>query len=177
MIQQLTSKIVYTNPWMKVREDLVRFPNGKESIYGVVDKPHFSLVVPFENDGFYLVRQYRYPVARNSWEFPQGIFGDGSKPPEESARGELKEETGLTPEKITTLGFLHQANGYSNQGFHVFVAEKLHKGEPKLEDTESDLICKWFSQSDFKSMIRSGEIKDACTVAAFALFLQRDSAV
>lgn len=85
MIVQHTTRTVYTNRWMNVREDEVGFPNGTRGIYGVVDKPDFVAVVPFDTLGkIHLVRQYRYPVSGSFWEIPQGSWEDipGADPAE-----------------------------------------------------------------------------------------------
>ena len=66
-----STTVVYTNRWMTVREDKTLRHDGAEGTYGLVDKPDFALVVPYADDGFYLVEQYRYPVKGRYWEFPQ----------------------------------------------------------------------------------------------------------
>ena len=48
-IKLLNSRIVYQNRWMKVREDQIKRRSGAEGIYGVVDKPHFVVIVLYEN--------------------------------------------------------------------------------------------------------------------------------
>ena len=73
------SREVYRNPWIRVREDAVERADGSAGVYGVVEKPHFALVLPYERDGFWLVEQYRYPVGRRAWEFPQGTWTAGSR--------------------------------------------------------------------------------------------------
>lgn len=121
MIKQLSTKTVYENKWMKVREDAVEFPNGNNGVFGVVEKPDFAMVIPFDDDGFHLVKQYRYPVGKSFWEFPQGSYEE--KPdvdPAELAKGELKEETGLIAKKIKEIGYFYEAYGYCNQAFHIF---------------------------------------------------------
>ena len=177
MILRLASKTVYANRWMTVREDRVRFQNGTEGIYGVVEKPDFALIIPFENDGFHLVRQFRYPIGKESWEFPQGSIESNEIDPLTAAHRELEEETGLIATEMTALGFLYEANGYCTQGFHILLADSLTKGSGKvnLEDSESGMICQWFSLSDFESMLDRAEIRDAPTVAAFSLFLRRQT--
>ena len=30
------------------------------------------LVIPVEGDGFHLVEEYRYPIGKRTWNFPQG---------------------------------------------------------------------------------------------------------
>lgn len=72
----LGSREVYRNAWMRVREDQVRRADGSAGVFGVVDKPDFALVIPRDGHGLWLVEQYRYPVRRRAWEFPQGVVGD-----------------------------------------------------------------------------------------------------
>ena len=52
------SKTVYQNPWIKVTEDKIIFPNNKPGIYGVVSMPDTVAVAAFENYGIYFVGTY-----------------------------------------------------------------------------------------------------------------------
>ena len=91
-----SSREVYRNDWIRVREDEIELPDGTPGIYGVVEKRDFALVLPAEDGGFWLVEQYRHPIGRRSWEFPQGTWPAGAGGgPEELARAELAEEIGL----------------------------------------------------------------------------------
>ena len=172
MIERLASREVYRNPWMGVREDDVRFADGSHGIYGVVEKPDFALIVPWDGEAFYLVEQYRYPVAARFWEFPQGSWDDRSsdRPAEQLARAELEQETGLTAGRLTHLGHLYEACGFSDQGFDVYLAEELEQGEQRLTPSEQDLVVGRFSRDELERMVRACEIKDAPSVAALALF-------
>ncbi|MEO6799555.1 MAG: hypothetical protein ABI178_06435 [Rhodanobacter sp.] len=58
---------------MTVTEDKIRRPDGSDGIFGVVHKPDFLLIIPFDGNCFHMVQQYRYPVAWRFWEFPQGL--------------------------------------------------------------------------------------------------------
>ena len=62
-MQTLSSRQVYANPWMTVREDAVRRDDGSDGIFGVIDKPTAAVVIPFDGERFHLVEQFRYPVA------------------------------------------------------------------------------------------------------------------
>ena len=121
MIKKKSSKIVYKNPWMKLREDEVEFPNGHEGIYSYVDKTDFSLVIPFKDGGFYLVKQFRYPIGKSFWEFPQGRYEPEALNPYKTALRELKEETGLVPLDCKEVGYFDVASVYCNKGFHIYV--------------------------------------------------------
>ena len=156
---------------MKVHEDAVQFSDGSEGIYGIVDKEDFVLIVPRHADGRYqLVQQFRYPVSGRYWEFPQGSWE--TKPgsdPEKVALGELEEETGFRTVGLQKLGHLFEAYGFSNQGFHVFLADNLEPGKAVRDREEQDMITASFRHDEVVEMISSGQIKDAPTIAAFGL--------
>ncbi len=168
----LSSREVYRNRWMAVREDIVDWGNGATGIYGVVEKPDYSLIIPAENDGFYLVEQYRYPVGERFWEFPQGsvdtpeALGD----PHLTARIELAEETGLRATTLTTIGFIREAYGFLNQGAHVIVASGLTRGEASPEITEVGMRTGWFSHEDTWGLIDDGRMSESASIAALALY-------
>ncbi len=169
-MERVSSRVVYQNPWMTVREDEIRRPDGSPGIYGVVEKPDFALVMPRWRDGFWLVEQFRYPVGRRAWEFPQGSWGHGAGGDRaELARRELAEETGLRTARLTHLGHLFEAYGFSNQGFDVYLAEDLDEGEPDREPAEQDMIHRAFTDQEITTMIRSGQIVDAPSLAALTL--------
>lgn len=170
-MKTLSSKTVYKNRWMTVREDEVERENGQKGIYGVVEKPDFALIIPFDGTHLYLVEQYRYPVSARFWEFPQGSWEQApDTDPAELARAELIEETGLSAGKLTYLGHLYKAYGYSNQGMHVFFATDLTQGTQELDEEEHGLIVKKFTLDEIKKMIRVGSIKDSSTLAAWSLW-------
>jgi len=170
-MEQVSSRVVYRNPWMTVREDEIRRPDGSPGIFGVVEKPDFALVLPRWSDGFWLVEQFRYPVGRRAWEFPQGSWGrDAVDDQVALARQELAEETGLRARSMTHLGHLFEAYGFSTQGFDVYLATELEQGAPDREESEQDMIHRAFSDTDIAEMIRCGQIVDAPSLAALTLY-------
>jgi 8-oxo-dGTP pyrophosphatase MutT (NUDIX family) len=170
-IRQLASREVYRSPWMSVREDEVEFPSGLIGTYSVVDKEDFVVVLPFADDGFWLVQQYRYPVGRREWEFPQGGWPAGrTGSAADLAAAELREETGFVADALGHLGRLHAAYGYSSQGYDVFLATGLTAGEVDREETEADMVHEWRSVASMRAMIAGGELTDAHSVAALALY-------
>jgi 8-oxo-dGDP phosphatase len=174
-IRQLSSRVIYQNPWLTLREDQIERPDGSRGIYSVIDRPDFALIIPSEDGGFHLVDQYRYPVAGRYWEFPQGCYAnrmDGD--PAELARTELAEETGLRAGSLVHLGHLYGAPGITGQGFNVFLATDLEQGEPDREIGEQDMRHRWFSRAEFEHMIRYGQVKDDSTLAAYTLLLLRE---
>ena len=177
VIARLSTRVVYSNRWMTVREDDVEFPGGHRGIYGVVEKPDFALVIPWDGTRFHLVRQYRYPIGGAFWEFPQGSAEDPGHSPEELARRELREETGMRAGEMAPLGFLYQANGYSSQGFHVFLATRLTPGDRSLEPTEAGMETAAFTLQELERLMLDGEVRDGPTVSAYGLLRLRGSVV
>ncbi len=144
IIRQLSTRDVYRNPWLTLREDEIEFPDGSHGVYTVIDKPDFAVVLPWENGGFWLVQQFRYPVGRREWEFPQGGWPDGHHgTPADLAAAELREETGLRAARFTHLGRLWAAYGFCSQAYDVFLAEDLTPGAPDRESTEADMVHAW----------------------------------
>ena len=173
-MRQLSSKIVYENAWMRVREDVVERLDGSTGVYGVVEKPDFAVVLPRGEGGFWLVEQFRYPIGRRGWEFPMGSWpGEPGGDAEALARAELAEETGMAAGELRWLGHLMQANGYAAQGFDVFLATGLTEGPHAREATELDMVHRFVTDAEFDELIDAGEVIDACTLAALALY-QRD---
>jgi len=163
-------RLAYKNRWMTVWEDQVLFPDGSAGIYGCVDKPDFALIVPFDGTGYYLVEQYRYPVAGRYWEFPQGSLEMSPDADiHDVARQELSEETGLTAKSLEVLGELYEAYGFSNQGFTVFLATDLTTGESNPESSEIGISCHRFELDEIWELVRLGKLKDAPSIAALAL--------
>ncbi|MDA3628020.1 NUDIX hydrolase [Saccharopolyspora sp. WRP15-2] len=171
-MEQTSSREVYANPWMSVREDGVRRDDGSEGIYGVVDKPHYALVIPLDGDRLHLVEQYRYPLGLRRWEFPQGTAPDRIDiDTAELAARELREETGLRAANMVDLGTLDVAPGMSSQRGRVYLATGLTTGAHEREHEEQDMRTAWFNRTEFEKMIAAEEITDAQSIAAYTLLL------
>jgi ADP-ribose pyrophosphatase len=169
-IKTLSSREVYRNPWMRVREDQIERSNGTHGIYGVVEKHECAIILPIQGETIYLVEQYRYPVQRRCLEFPQGGWQAAGVDPEELARGELREETALTAARMTHLGTLWVAYGYSNQKEYVYLATGLASTTADPDPEEHDLVVKAVPIAQFEDMIADGTIRDSCTIAAWGLY-------
>jgi 8-oxo-dGTP pyrophosphatase MutT (NUDIX family) len=166
------SREVYRNPWIRVREDAVERADGSAGVYSVVEKPDFALVLPYERNGYWLVEQFRYPVGRRAWEFPQGTWTAGSDgSAEELARAELAEETGLRAGSLHHLGHLDLAPGLSTQEFDVWLATDLTQGPTAREASEVDMRSAFVSEAELRAMVRDGRFTDGPSLAAYSLLL------
>lgn len=161
------SRVVYTNPWISVREDQVIRPDGKRGIYGVVETRVATGAVPLTEDGrIYLVGQYRYPLDCYSWEVPQGGADPGEQPLAAVQR-ELLEETGLEAAQWVPLGGeIHLSNCISSERGFLWIARGLERtAEPEPEGTEV-LAVKCIPLEEAYAMLLSGEITDAMSIIA-----------
>ena len=169
-IRTLSSREIYRNPWLRLREDEIERSNGARGIYGVVEKDDCAIIVPVEDDTVYLIEQFRYTIQERSLELPQGGWETADVDPEELARGELREETGLAARTMTMLGTLWVAYGYARQKMHVFFATGLTPAGADPDPEEHDLVLRSASVARFEEMLLDGTIRDGCTIAAWGLY-------
>jgi ADP-ribose pyrophosphatase len=166
----LSSRIAYENRWTRLREDRIRRADGSDGLYGVVERSDFVVVVPWHEGRLTLVEQYRYPVSARIWEFPMGMWEQApGTDPAVMAAGELREETGLIAGHMEYAGEMFQGPGYCNQRGHVFLATALTQGVAEREVTEQDMVSRSFLLAEFEAMVRDGTMREAMTLAAFAM--------
>lgn len=159
-----SSREVYENPWIAVREDQVVRPDGEPGIYGLVHfKNHAIGVVPVTEEGdTFLVGQYRYPLHAYSWEIPEG-GSPLAESPLAGAKRELAEETGLAAERWTYLGDLHTSNSVTDEVGAVYLAEGLSFGNSEPEGTER-LEVRRLPLKEAWEMAMRGEITDGLAI-------------
>ena len=175
-IRTLNSREVYRNRWLRLHEDEIERSNGARGIYGVVDKDDCAVIIPIENNTIYLVEQFRYTIQQRCMELPQGGWETADVNPEELARGELREETGLIAGRMTHLGNLWIAYGFARQKQYVYLATGLTHAERDLDPEEDDLVVRTATVAEFEQMLLDGTIQDSTTLAAWGLYrVWRDS--
>jgi 8-oxo-dGTP pyrophosphatase MutT (NUDIX family) len=162
----LSSELKFETPWIKVTKHDVLNPAGKPGIYGVVTFKNLAIgVLPIDNEyNTWLVGQWRYPLGKYSWEIPEG-GGPLSEEPLDSAKRELKEETGIIAKKYTELARMHTSNSATTEYAILFVAQDLEFTEAEPEESE-DLQIKKVSFKQAYDMVISGEITDSLSMLA-----------
>lgn len=151
--------------WFVLREDDIRFPDGAEARYAVVENPDSAFVVPyFENGDTMLVRQWRHAWQVSSWEVPAGTV-DGGEEALECARRELAEETGLVAERYTSLGVVHGA-AFLTGSAHLFLARELTTSTRRPETYEQDMEVLQLPFSEALQAALDGEISHSGSVTA-----------
>ena len=170
----LGEKPIYDNAWISLIEHQVINPSGNEGIYGVVHYKNIAIgIIPIDEDGYtWLVGQYRYPLKAYSWEIIEG-GGFLGVDPLDSAKRELKEETGMAAEHWELiLPKMHLSNSVSDEYAMIYVAKGLTKGVAEPTETEV-LTLKRVSLQDALEMVLSGEITDSLSVAGLLMAKQK----
>jgi 8-oxo-dGTP pyrophosphatase MutT (NUDIX family) len=168
----LSSRSVYDNPWISVREDEVIRPDGQPGIYGVVHFKNVAVgVLAVEGEEVYLVGQYRYTLGSYSWEIPEGGCPEGEDHLA-AARRELEEETGLCARVWTRMGQAHLSNSVSDELAVWFLATGLSQGEQRPDGTER-LRVRRVSLGEAYRMADAGEITDAISLLALMQYRSR----
>ena len=170
-IATVSSREVYCNHWMRVREDEILRSNGQKGVYGVVEKEDCAIILPIDDGRIWLAEQFRYTIQERVLELPQGGWERKIENPEDLARGELREELGLEAAQMTKLGTLWIAYGFTRQREHVFLATGLTPTQTNPDAEEHDLAVRSVPIAEFERMMLDGAIRDDCTLSAWGLYL------
>jgi ADP-ribose pyrophosphatase len=160
----LSSREIYENPWMHLREDVAEMPNGRTTIYGVVTFGNCVGVVPFvDEDHVLLVRQYRYVQAEDHrWEIPTGGVYEGESL-EEAAQRELAEEVGYVAENLVHVNSYYTSKCVCDETAHLYVGKELTPAQAAPDETEF-LETRVFAFDEALRMVLEGEIMDSMSV-------------
>jgi ADP-ribose pyrophosphatase len=160
------SEDIYESPWIKVVKHDVLNPAGKPATYSVVNFKNLAIgVLPIDNQlNTWLVGQWRYPTNEYSWEIPEG-GGILNVDPIESAKRELKEETGIVAQYYQELMRLHLSNSATDELAIVYLATGLSFENAEPEESEV-LQLKKIPINEAYEWVMAGKIKDAISVAA-----------
>jgi ADP-ribose pyrophosphatase len=165
---QLSSRRVYSGRIIHLDVDTVRFPNGSVGELEMIRHPGASAVVPFLSDPagddpqILLLKQYRYAAGGPLFEIPAGRLNP-DEDPADCARRELREEAGVTPERLERLTSIWTTPGFTDERIHLFWASGLTTGEHAREADEF-IEPAPTSMRAALTMIRDGSIRDAKTI-------------
>src|ERR1700743_3816215 len=159
----LSSRTIYRNPWLVLREDRVIRPDGAEGIYSVVEmRPSCGIVAVNEDNQIALVGQWRYVHDRYSLEIPTGGSELGERPLD-AAKRELLAETGLTDEESTRLGTIDNSNACTTDVAHVFLARSLTAGS-SIPQGDEQVELRWMPFAGAVGAVMEGEVNESVSV-------------
>lgn len=145
--------------------DKIILPNNKKAVREYIQHPGAVAIVPFINkNDIIMVKQYRYPVNKITYELPAGKL-DKKESLLTCAKRELKEETGYSARKIKKLISFYPSTAFSDEELHIYFATDLIQGKTNPDDDEFiEKVTVPFKQAI--RMIKDGKIKDAKTIIA-----------
>jgi len=163
--QTRSTRPVYENAWIKVREDVAVMPDGRTTIYGVVDAGECVGILPFTGpDTVLLVGQYRYVAQGFYWEIPTGSQHAGESL-EEAAQRELAEEAGREAGSLVKLCDFHTSKSIMSETAHLYLARDLRPASRPADPTEF-IERREFPFVEVVRMVERAEIKDSMSVIA-----------
>jgi ADP-ribose pyrophosphatase len=172
LIEELLMPIVYKARVFSVEAGKRTFPDGREHDVAIVRHRPSVVLIPFEDDGrVVLVRQYRAPIDRMTWEFPAGGLDQGESA-EAAALRECEEEIARVPARVERLGAWYPVPGYCDEEMIFFRVSDLRApapDSPHKPDEDENIETRSVTIAEVKGMAARGEIVDLKT--AFGLTL------
>jgi ADP-ribose pyrophosphatase len=163
--ETLSTKPIYSNKWLSLREDLVQLPDGQTTIYGVVTCGECVGVLPFlDPDTVILIQQYRYIPRRVTWEMPTGGVNVGEAI-EGAAQRELAEETGYQAGRLAHVSTYHTSKSVMDETAHLYLGTELIQAESLPDETEF-IEVRPFPFTEVLGMVLDGDIVDSMTIIA-----------
>jgi ADP-ribose pyrophosphatase len=164
--------VVYAGRVFSVEVGDRTLPNGRTHRVEIVRHAPSVVVVPIEADGrIVIIRQYRAPLDRDTWEFPAGRVDEGESA-DDAARRECEEEIGRAPHRLQRLAALYPAPGFCDEQLIFFRVEDLRAPAPGSRfkpDDDEDIETRITTIAEARAMVERGEIVDLKTAYALTL--------
>ena len=160
---QVATRVVFDGVLLKVVEDTVRLPDGKQAVREYIRHPGACMMIAFLDERTILLeRQYRYPLRRHFIELPAGKMEPGEDPLV-TAQRELKEECGYEARDWRHLATLHPCIGYADERIELYLARDLTHVGNALDDEEF-LEVFALTIDEALAWVRDGRITEAKAV-------------
>jgi ADP-ribose pyrophosphatase len=164
--------IVFEGRVFSVEAGKRRYPDGREHDVDIVRHRPSVVLIPIDSAGHVvLVRQYRPPLDRFTWEFPAGSLDPGESAEAAAAR-ECEEEICLVPGRIERLGSWYPVPGYCDEEMIFFRLSDLRPpppDSPHHADEDENIETRVMTVDDVRAMVARAEIADLKTAFAVTL--------
>lgn len=162
-------KVVFDGKIIRLEHWNVQLPNGHMALREVACHPGASAVVALDDESnVILVRQYRAPVHRLTYEIPAGKFDKPGEDPLVCAQRELSEETGLLADNWVKLTVLETTPGFCNEKIHIYLATGLKQGETHPDEDEFVATTR-MPLTEAVARVMDGSFRDGKTALAIMM--------
>lgn len=166
-------RTVYQDHWVRVALADVVLPDGRRYEYTALSRiPGAGVVALNEHDEILLQQEYRYPLDAVIYQIPGGLVDEGEEPLE-TAKRELREETGHEASEWQKLGVVQDNPGLMDGLSTLFLARDVRQIARPSRDTAEFLAFDWYPLEWLREQIVAGDIIDRVVLAAYA-FLKAD---
>ena len=176
-LRRLSRSLVYRGSVLDVYQDTMELPDQciQKWDYVCHKKGGGACIVPVLPDGrILMVRQYRPAIDRETLELPAGAIDPEDATTEETARRELREETGYTASDWKLLLHLKTAVAYCNEYTDVYLACGLERSQGQMLDEAEEIRFQAVGLDTLLQDIYGGRIQDAKTVAGILAYANRE---
>lgn len=163
----LKSEYLFQRPWLTVRRDELRLPNGQVAPeYYVLEYPTWINTIAIDREGrFVMVEQYRHALGEVLTELCAGVVEKGETPLQ-AARRELREETGYVGGQWQEWMVISPNPGSQNNLVHSFLAVGVEPdGQGQHLDRTEDLRVRLLSEKEVLTMLRTNALRQALMAA------------
>ena len=172
-MKKISTKILLDHPRVKVVEDDIILPNGKESKYlRFIHRKNTAMVIAERADGKIAVgKELSYPTGKRLYQFPGGGCEQGESL-KVAARREFEEETGYKLSIPRKIGEYYLDNRRSDMKLSVYVGT-AKKSNSQLIGDEFDLEVEWLTSKEIDAFIANGRVENPTMLAGWAIFKAR----
>ncbi len=164
----LSSQEIYAGKVFRVYREKFITEKGVTEVEVVRHRGAIAVLPILPDKRVVLERQFRYTLRDFIYEVPAGTLEENERP-EDCARRELLEETGLTAEKMIYLTKIVMSPGYVDETIYLFVAYVSDKMQEANLEKDEIISTEIYTMDQALEMIKSGKIVDAKTVSLLLL--------
>ncbi len=164
--ETISSEYLFRRPWLTVRHDKVRLPDGRiNPEFYVLEYPDWVNIIAITADGeFVMERQYRHGLDKTCYELAAGVVEDGETPLE-AARRELEEETGYGGGEWKELMLISGNPSTTSNLTHCFLAVGVEKVSAQHLDSTEDLCVCLLALDQVRQLLVSDKIRQSLMAA------------
>jgi ADP-ribose pyrophosphatase len=169
MTHQILSKTTVFNARAFSVENLhIKLPDDRERDYNLVRHNDSVTIIPLDHDhNIWFVTQFRMGSETILLELPAGVM-NANENPMDCALREIREETGMAAGKMSQLGSVYLAPGYSSEINHIFLATEIYPSPLEMDDDEFLQVEK-IPAAEIFELAMQGKLQDSKSLAAIYL--------